>query len=131
MKIRYEFVTGEVVEIEVSEGFAELSATIDKEIFNSDRKETRRHNSIDGMHEAGVQLADPTADMAATTEEVNRNEKLYNAINQLLPRQKDLVWKVYFEEMSLVEIARDENVTEAAIRNRLKKIYKKLEKSMS
>jgi RNA polymerase sigma factor (sigma-70 family) len=128
MRIKYESVTGEVIEIEVSEYFGELSVAIDKDIYNSDRRETRRHASLNALEEAGIQLADSTAEVAAAVEGLEQNERLNSAINQLLPRQKELIRKVYFDEVSLVEIAKKENVTEAAIRNRLKKIYKKLEK---
>ena len=47
-------------------------------------------------------------------------------MDKLLPQQQELVMKVYFQDKSITEIAREEKVTEGAIRDRLKKIYKKL-----
>lgn len=53
-------------------------------------------------------------------------DKLESAIKTLQENQITLIRKVYFEKMSNVDIAAEEGVTEAAIRNRLKKIHKKL-----
>ncbi len=48
MNIKYEFLTGEIVEIKVPAGISEISIAIDKGIYNSDRRETRRNNSMVG-----------------------------------------------------------------------------------
>lgn len=53
-------------------------------------------------------------------------DKLTKAKECLLPQQKELLKKIYFEKRSNTDIADEEGVTEAAIRNRLKKIHKKL-----
>lgn len=50
------------------------------------------------------------------------------AMEALSPAQRELVLKVYFEKVRITDIARAEGVTEAAIRNRLKKIYARLRK---
>ena len=44
MNIKYEFITGEVVEIEVPDYMGEVSIEIEKQDYNLNRKETRRHN---------------------------------------------------------------------------------------
>ena len=53
---------------------------------------------------------------------------LYSAMEILSPAQRELLEKVYFEERKITDIAREEGVSEAAIRNRLKKIYSRLKK---
>ena len=131
MKITYEFVTGEVVEVDVPDEIGELSIQIERDTYNSNRKETRRHNSIFSMQEQGFQFKDETCNVEAALEEKETSEKLKSALDELLPQQRDLVQKVFGEELSIVEIARQEGVREAAIRNRLKKIYKKLKKILS
>jgi DNA-directed RNA polymerase specialized sigma24 family protein len=50
-------------------------------------------------------------------------------MNSLQPRQRELFEKVYIQRRSYTSIAAEEGVTEAAIRNRLKKIHEKLKKS--
>jgi RNA polymerase sigma factor (sigma-70 family) len=58
-------------------------------------------------------------------------DKLRKAMECLLPQQKDLFKKVYLERLSNTDIAAEEGVTEAAIRNRLKKLYERLRKNLS
>jgi RNA polymerase sigma-70 factor (ECF subfamily) len=128
MIIKYEFLTGEVVEVEVADDIGEISVEIDRNIYNSNRRETRRHNSIFTMEEKGHQLKDDSCNIEVDLEEKERTENLKRALEKLLPQQRDLIQKVFYEELSIVEIAKQEGVSEAAIRNRLKKIYKKLKK---
>lgn len=53
MKIRYEFVNGEVSEIEVDDSLGELLVDFDRQQYNNDHRETRRHVSLDGMDYEG------------------------------------------------------------------------------
>jgi len=131
MKITYEFLTGETVEIEAPDEVGELLIDIERDTYNGDRKETRRHGSIFVMEEQGVQFEDKAHNVELALEEGEENEILLSAIEELLPQQRDLLQKVFYEELSIVEIARREGVSEAAVRNRLKKIYKKLEKILN
>lgn len=55
-------------------------------------------------------------------------KKLDEAIGSLLPQQKELFKKVYVDRRTNTDIAAEEGVTEAAIRNRLEKMYKQLRK---
>ena len=126
MFIKYQDATGHLIEIEVTDAIGEVSIEIDKEMANSNRRETRWHNSISRMEEAGVQFADESIDVAELLLENEANRKLHAAMNKLLPQQKELIRQVFFEERSLVEIARETGVTVGAIWNRLQKIYKRL-----
>lgn len=126
MNIKYEFVTGEVVEIEVENAVGEISIEIERDINNNNRRETRRHNSIEDMQLQGTQIADGKSTVTTFIEIQERNKALYFALDKLLPQQKKLIYKVFFEGKSIIEIALAEGVSEAAIRNRLNKIYKKL-----
>ena len=71
------------------------------------------------------------ASVADTADEVERREelaRLMRAMETLSPAQRELVLKVYFEGRSYASIAREAGVGESAIRDRMKRIYKKLEK---
>lgn len=63
-------------------------------------------------------------------EHENRLAKLRSAIDTLQPQQKALIQKVFYEGRSYVDIAAKEGVTEAAIRNRIKKIFNNLSKKI-
>ena len=57
-------------------------------------------------------------------------EKLKVALSQLTDKQKDTIIKKFYRGMTNVQIAAEEGVTEAAIRNRLTKIYVTLKKKI-
>ena len=81
MKIRYEFVTGEFSEIEVDDSLGELLVDFDRQQYNNDHKETRRHVSLDGMEYEGELFAS----VADTADEVERREELAQ-LRELLER---------------------------------------------
>ena len=127
MKVRYEFVNGEISEIEVDESLGELLVECDRQAYNNDHKETRRHVSLDGMDYEGALFAaaDDPAGEALRALELDR---LREAMAALSPKQRELVLKVYFNEESIAAIARAEGVDESSVRERLRWIYKKLKK---
>jgi len=129
MIIRYEFASGNPVEIEVEERIGEVIIEIEKTDFNKNRAETRRHSSMERMEEEEhAQFSDENQDVEKRVEAILQNERLYSAIHQLAPEQQRLVRSVYFEDQSLTEIARSGGVSVAAISNRLNKIQKRLKK---
>ena len=67
MKITYEFVTGEVSEVEVDERLGGMLLDLDRQQYNNDKKETRRHVSLDGMDYEGELFVS-----AEDTEEIGR-----------------------------------------------------------
>lgn len=128
MKIKYEFLNGETVEIEVSDSLGEISVEIDRTIYNSDRRETRRHNSIDNLAETGLQFSDKRNNVEEVVWRGEDHELLHKAISMLLPQQQKLVRQVFFEERSMADIAREEGVTGKAIQDRVNKIKIRLKK---
>ena len=102
---------------------------IERATHNNNRRETHKHNSVEKLAERGFQLEDKNVDIAAIFEEQQRNELLQNELEKLLPTQRSLVQKIFFEGISITHIAQAESVCESAIRNRLNKIYKKLNNS--
>ena len=127
MKITYEFVTGEVSGVEVDEHLGGMLLDLDRQQDNNDQKETRRHVSLDSMDYEGELFAS-AEDTERAVEHREDMARLYSAMEALSPSQRELVKKVYFEERKIMDIAAEEGVSEAAIRNRLKKIYSRLKK---
>ena len=127
MRVRYEFSNGEFSEIEVDDSLGELLVDFDRQEYNNDHKENRRHVSLDGMDYEGALFASPD-DPAAEVLKREETARLLRAMEALSPDQRELVRRVYFENQRIVDIAREQGVSEAAIRNRLKKIYVKMKK---
>ncbi|HAL74162.1 MAG TPA: sigma-70 family RNA polymerase sigma factor [Clostridiales bacterium] len=138
MKIKYTFVTGETVEIEVDAELGNVVIAIEHDQSNRDRAETRRHSSLDQLAAAGFDPADKAAGPAAVFEQkeaiaahLTNLAKLRKVMSELLPQQQDLIRKIYFENRTMTSIANEEAVSVAAIHDRLKKIHQKLKKLLS
>jgi len=133
VKIKYTFVTGEIIEIEVDDCLGAEIQAIDHQANLKDRAETRRHHSIEQLGEQGVHFADPKSNIAAVIElketiaELRSDlEKLRAVIHSLQPQQQELVKQIYFEGKSMAEIARTEGVTPKAIQDRMNKIKNRI-----
>lgn len=129
MKVRYEFVNGEISEIEVDESLGELLVDFDRQEYNNDHKETRRHVSLDGVDYEGALFAS-AADTEKEAAQRDEAVRLMQAMEALTPPQRELVRRVYFEQEKIVDIAREEGVSHVAVLDRLKRIYKKLKNNL-
>ena len=130
MKITYEFVTGEVSEAEVDERLGGMLLDLDRQQYNNDQKETRRHISLDGMDYEGELFASAED----TEREVEHREdmaRLFSAMEALSPSQRELVEEVYFEERKITDIAREEGVSKQSVHERVQQALKKLEKNLN
>ncbi len=103
---------------------------LDRQQYNNDQKETRRHFSLDGMDYEGEQFAsaEDTEREAVRREDMAR---LYSAMEVLSPSQRELVEKVYFEERKITDIAREEGVSKQSVHERVQRALKKLEKNLN
>lgn len=114
------------VEIEVSEEFAKEYAEIEHREKLVERKETRRHQSLDKSLEHGWDIPDLRIDIQADIERNEENLRLHNAIERLSSTQRQLLEEVYFNGVSQAEIAKREGVGKTAINNRLSRILARL-----
>lgn len=127
MKIEYKFVDGTMTEIEVDGSLGEFMLELKKEGDRVERKETRRHMSLDSMDFEGELFAsaEDTEETAIFREDMGQ---LTRALDMLSPEQRELVLKVYFKGMRIVDIARKEGVGDIAVRDRIRRIHKKMKK---
>ena len=131
MKIRYEFVNGEINEVEVDAALGAQILEIEHKMELRDRAETRRHDSYDALMGNGVQFADtsePCVEESALAK--LESAEISRAMEGLSPDQRDLVRRVFFDGQSVIQIARDKGVTHTAIRDRLKRVYVQMKKNL-
>jgi RNA polymerase sigma factor (sigma-70 family) len=128
MKIQYSYCDGQSISIEVEDNLGEIIIQLEKDEYNSNRRETRRHESYSDDNDKRNTLADPAADVETDVIRAVENNRLYRAIHALQPQQQALVRQIYFENRKVVDIARQQGVTEGAVRDRLRKIHKRLKK---
>lgn len=136
MKINYEFVTGEKLELEVDDSVGEI--VIEMEVLQSrrNRTETRRHNSLDSMQElqpghSPRQFVDERVDIEQFIVDSDERERLHLAIGQLESKDSLIVRQYYFENKTMQEIGKEMGISAMAVSKRLKKIPEKLKSLMT
>lgn len=128
MKIQYSYCDGQTISIEVEDSLGEIIIRLERDEYNANRRETRRHESYSDDNDKRDTLIDPSADVETDVIRAAENSRLYQAVQALQPRQQELVRQIYFENRKIADVARKEGVTEGAARDRLRKIHKRLKK---
>ncbi|MCI8911096.1 MAG: sigma-70 family RNA polymerase sigma factor [Clostridia bacterium] len=126
--ITYKFADGTTRVVEVSDEIYALCEEMEIEEKSSDRRETRRHVSMESLVEMNLE---PTVIDEYFKEDIfgnMENEDLQQAISQLLPTQKDLIRRVFYEGYSVTEIAKNDGIAVCSVSKKLERIYKKLKK---
>jgi RNA polymerase sigma-70 factor (ECF subfamily) len=129
MRIKYEFCTDEV-EIEVSPHWAAVLQELDRQEYNSNHRETRRHQQADDLIPSCPCLCAPDnveEDVIALLE----SERLHRAIQRLIPRHRYLVEQVYLLGRSYSEIARETGVCRTAVKYATDRALRNLQKMLS
>lgn len=127
MKIKYTFANGDVTEIEVSEEIGAVVLDLDRQEYNTNHRETRRHCSLEALDLDGNLL--PSKDNVEM--DFIRKEdgaKLRDAISRLNPRQQKLIKAICFEGQKVTDLALEEGVHWTAITHAVERALKKLEK---
>lgn len=133
MKIKYEFMTGERLQLEVDDNIGEIIIEMEKTQSRRNRTETRRHNSLEFMQEIRegylpMQFADERTDIEQIMIDSDEKERLHRAIQKLDCKDAMIVKKYYFEEKTMVEIGKELSISTMAVSKRLKKIPDKIKK---
>jgi len=129
MKYEYRF-ADEAVSIEVSDEWSSILIDLDRQEYNNDHKETRRHYHLDACAYEGDDFAVDDPRLAALFDD-GYIERLPMGISQLQPQQRELLRRVFFNGERPADIARESGVSKAAISDRLQKIYVSLRKKLS
>lgn len=141
--ILYTFADGHKEELEVMDEVAEVFYELEKYEQKVNRKETRRHVSLDMLEEAGFEFADLESDIE-TVWEKREEEELEDELalmecerlerkqkwleSRLTARQAQAYFKFKYFGMKKVEIAKEMGVTEGAVRKLILKAEENLEK---
>ena len=134
---------GEVkkIKVELEDELAEWLVTQPEEVYRGflifeykskcvDRKETRRTQSLDASLTNGFEVTDEDADVHLAVLRKMTCEQVRKAIQKLEPQQQWLIKEVFFNGRKQADIARELGVGKTAVRNRLQKIFEKMQKSL-
>ena len=127
--IQYKFNDGTIKQVSVTDELYALHLELLQEEKRNHWKETRRHISLDYLMEQGADIADHRdGDPLSALIEKMDDEKLKNALISLSDKQRSLIEKVFYNDLSLREIARQTGISHQALSQQLATIYKKLKK---
>ena len=118
--IQYKFNDGTTKEISVTDELYALHSELLQAEKRNHWKETRRHTSLDYLMEQGADFADGNDDPLSA--------RIKTALSSLTDKQRALIEKVFYQDMSLREIERQTGVSHQALSQQLATIYKKLKK---
>ncbi len=129
--IIYKFVDGTTNAVEVTEDIYLIHLELSQQEKRNHWKETRRHTSLYYFTDMGIDFEDKRTE--SPLELYIRKENIASirkAMLYLTDKRRDLVHKVYYEEMSYRAIAEQIGVTHTAISQRMKTIRKRLQKEL-
>ena len=116
------------VEIEVSEEFAKQYVEMEHRDALIERKETRRHQSLDKSMEHGWDVADLSADVALQAERDEDRALIHKALLSLTDKQRTVLLLHIEEGKSFRAIAVELGINKDTVREHYLSAIKKLKK---
>ena len=136
-KVYYKLNRYQVTEVEVETEKQEQAVKMlnrDTDRFaKSEDTYRERCDSLDEMcEEKGYELASdalsPEEQMIHDSEQNELKELIQKAIEKLKPRQREMVFMIFFEEKTQAEVAEYYGITESAVSQSMDRIYASLKK---
>ncbi len=128
MTYDYHF-NNETISIDIPDSDYEVLIEMDRLEYNTNHKETRRHISLEACDRDDNQLPDST-DLEETCIQRMEIDALQCAMDSLLPKQRELIQKIFFENQTITSLARLEGVGKSAICERLNRALERLKISL-
>ena len=127
VKIMYRFADGHVEELKVEKEVAETLRELDRQEYNNNHRETRRHVTFDCTEEKSCLAADDQR-LSRLLDGPPDEIRLRVAINQLEQHHRDLIIAIFYRGIKIVEYARLSGVSQSAISQQLSNAIRKLKK---
>ena len=127
MKYDYHF-SNEIISIDIPDSDYDVLIEMDRLEYNANHKETRRHISLEVCDQDDNRLRSNT-DLEEICIQRMEIDALRRGMDSLLPEQRELIWKLFFEGQSITSLARAEGVSKAAICRRLNRALDRLKNS--
>ena len=126
--IRYQLADGHFYVIEVTEEFAAEYAAMEYRDKLIERKETRRHQSLDKSLEHGWYIADPSTDVALQAERDEDTALLHSALQRLTDKQRAVLLLYIEEGKSFREIGEELGIHKDTVKEHYHAAIKNLRK---
>ncbi|HBT65237.1 MAG TPA: hypothetical protein DEB10_11330 [Ruminococcaceae bacterium] len=125
MLINYKDADGRIIELEVSDEVGTFYLSSVEEEKKNERRETRRHTSLESFTYEDKRFFDDGTDLLA---DLIASETVSRAMSHLTERQQYLIRKTCLEGWKYTELAALEGVDESAIRHAVNRAKNKLKK---
>ena len=111
-------------------GLGETILQIDNEIKNSNRRETRRHQSLNELNDKADLIVDEGINIEENFSQKLEMDKLYAAISKLKPSEQELIHKLYLDKqpMTQAEYSKIKKTSVGSIKMQVQRIKAKLKK---
>ncbi len=114
--------------VEVSDEFAEQYAEMEHAAALVERKETRRHQSLERSIENGFDVADPTANVERQVEQNELRATIKNALHKLTGKQRTVLLSYVFGGYSFREIGERMGISKETAKEHFQSAVKKMKK---
>ena len=128
MLINYKDADGRIIELEVSDEVGTFYLSSVEEEKRNERRETRRHTSLESFTYEDKRFFDDGMDLLA---DLIASETVSRTMSHLTERQQYLIRKTCLEGWKYTELASLEGVDESAIRHAVNRAKDKLKKYLS
>lgn len=119
------------IDVEVTEEFAVQYSAMEHADALIERKETRRHQSLDRSMEHGFDVADPRENVSEQVELRELSEQVKNALHKLTDKQRAVVLLHVLDGLSFREIGERLRLSRYTVRDYYDHAVKKLQKFLS
>lgn len=128
-QLNYKFSDGTRQIFEVDDNFYGEYEKLETYFKRIERKETRRHISLDFLKEQGIEFVDKIQDVEELLEKNDIQTRVNEAIKDLTPKQQDLVHRVFFYGEKPSDVAKELGINKSVISRQLQAIYSHFKKN--
>lgn len=128
MEIEYIFVNGEKATVEISGDFEKIILELDRNLYNNNHAETRRHISLSVFDEDKKVFTDIESDFEEQLSNQVDKEMLYGAISKLKSEDQEMLNSLFLNDKPVTqkEYAKKLGITSFTMRKRLERLKSKL-----
>jgi RNA polymerase sigma factor (sigma-70 family) len=116
------------IDVEVSEEFAVAYSDMEHREYLVERKETRRHQSLEKSMQNGFDFADLKANVAEEAERNELKETLHKALNKLTDKQRTVIIMYAINGMSFRKIGEKIGISKDTAQEHFQSAVKKMKK---
>lgn len=128
MEIKYKFVNGEETSISVYGEFEKIILELDRNLYNNNQTETRRHISLSVFGEGKKVFTDTETGFEEQISNQVDKEMLYGAISKLKSEDRKMLNSLFLNDKPITqkEYAEKLGITSSTMRKRVERLKSKL-----